>query len=157
MKQTRKPWLVVAALVAALLAGSGVAAAQETSREERLAKELLEVSSGTAMGMQVMHQMIGSFAAAFPDVPQEFWDNFAKEVDPKELEELILPIYVKHLTAEEMEAAIAFYRTPEGQSILRKMPLVVQESIQVGQQWGERLSQRVMEKLEAREDPPPEP
>lgn len=73
--------------------------------------------------------MVQSFTAANPDVPREFWDRFVASVDPEELEELVVPIYVKHLTVEEMEASIDFYWTEVGQSILRKMPVVMTESI----------------------------
>lgn len=153
----RKLIVVACGLVVLLVAGAGPAAGQEVSREEALARELLEVSGAGEMGLQVVRQMVQSFTAANPEVPQEFWDGFVEEVDPRELEEMVLPIYTKHLTAEEMEATIEFYRTPVGQSILQKMPVVMAESIKIGQQWGMELAQRAMEKLEAREDPPPEP
>jgi hypothetical protein len=64
-----------------------------------------------------------------------------------------VPIYVEHLTVEEMQAAIDFYETPEGQSLIEKMPVISQESFAVGQQWGMELAQRVMEEIEtAQED-----
>ncbi len=153
----RKSIVVVCSLVVLLVAGAGPAAGEEVSREEALARELLEVSGAGEMGLQVVRQMIQSLTAANPDVPQEFWEGFVEEVHSGELEEMVLPIYTKHFTAEEMEASIEFYRTPVGQSILRKMPVVMAESIQVGQQWGMELAQRVMEELEAREGGPPEP
>ena len=76
----------------------------------------------------------------------------ARQADWQELEDMVIPIYVKHLTAEEMDASIAFYRTPIGQSILQKMPAVMQESMQAGQQWGMKLGQQIAEELEARRE-----
>lgn len=153
----RKPIVVSCGLVFGLLAGATASAGQEVSREEALARELLEVSGAGEMGLQVVRQMVESFAGSNPDVPREFWDRFIERVDPEELEEMVVPIYTKHLTAEEMEATIEFYRTPVGQSILRKMPVVMAESMQAGQQWGMELARKAMEELEAREAPPPEP
>lgn len=153
----RKLIVVACGLVVVLGTGAGPAAGEEVSREETLARELLEVSGAGEMGLQVVRQMVQSFTAANPDVPQEFWDRFVASVDPEELEELVVPIYVEHLTVEEMEASIDFYRTEVGQSILRKMPVVMAESIEAGQRWGMELAQRAMEELESREGGPPEP
>lgn len=149
--------IFVLLLTALLGAGAAPSVAQEPSREEALARELLEVTGAGEMWLQVAEQMVQGFAASNPEVPQEFWDAFVAEVDAGELDELVVPIYVEHLTAEEMEAALDFYRTEVGQSLLRKMPAVMSESMRAGEQWGMEVAQRVMEKLEARGAPPEEP
>ena len=149
--------VVSCGLVVALLAGVVPSAGQEVSREEALARELLQVSGAGEMALQVVRQMVESFAGSNPDVPRDFWDRFVEKVDPEELNEMVVPIYTKHLTAEEMEATIEFYRSPAGQSILRKMPVVVEESMQAGQQWGMELARKAMEELEAREAQPEQP
>lgn len=69
-----------------------------------------------------------------------------------ELVDLAVPIYVKHLTSEEMAATIAFYSSPEGQAVLRKLPVILAESMAAGQQWGEALGRRVADRLAAREN-----
>lgn len=152
MEYRRKACGVVILTLAVLTAGVTVASGEQPSREEELARELLEVSGGGALGTQVMTQMIQSFRTANPEVPGELWDRFLEQADPQELEDMVLPIYVKHLTAEEMEASIAFYSTPIGQSILEKLPVVMQESMQAGQQWGMKLGQQIAEELEARRE-----
>ena len=106
---------------------------QETDKSiEGVARDLLEVSGSAQMGVQVMQQMVASFKTTMPDVPPEFWDEFMRDVDPDELMELVIPIYVEHLTKDDMEAAIAFYRTTAGQAILAKLPVIMQESMTVG-------------------------
>lgn len=142
-----------------LILAMGVAAlaAEEVSREEALARELLEVTGGSEMGLQMMEQMMQSLAAGQPGISREFSERFLEEVDPAELVELLVPVYVKHLTAAEMEATLEFYRSPAGQSILQKMPLVMEESMRLGQQWGMEVAQRVMEKLEREERAVPTP
>lgn len=142
-----------------LILAMGVAAlaAEEASREEALARELLEVTGGSEMGLQMMEQMMQSLAAQQPGLPPEFPERFLAEVDPTEIDDLLVPVYVKHLTAAEMEATLEFYRTPAGQSILQKMPLVMEESVRLGQQWGMEVAQRVVEKLEQEERADPTP
>lgn len=122
---------------------------QPADRAEQLARELLEVTGGSQLGVQVVHRMVGAMKRSNPAVPEEFWDEFVGEIDADALTELVIPIYTKNLTIEEMEAALRFYRTPEGQSILKKMPTIVQESMSTGQAWGETVAERVVERLRA--------
>lgn len=132
------------------------AVAQEPSVEEadrtELARELLAVSGAGQMGLQVMDQMVDAFKMMNPEVTDdfwgEFWAEFMTEIDVDDMVEMVIPIYTEHLTAEEMTAAIDFYRTPAGQAILQKMPAILQESMEVGQQWGMEIGQRVAERLE---------
>ena len=142
---------VAAISVAILLCALGAAplVAQETdeAKEERV-RELLQLTGAGEMGVQVMRQMIAAFKAGSPDVPEEFWDGFMAEINPDELVELVVPIYLEHLTLEEISAAIEFYQTPAGQSLLKKMPIIMQDSMAAGQQWGAELGQSVVERLE---------
>lgn len=148
---------IVVFTITLLIAAASALAAEQPSREEALARELLEVVGGKEMGAQMIRQMVESLVVSQPQVSRELWEEFLAEVDPAEMEELVVPVYVEHLTAEEMEAAIAFYRSPMGQSILRKMPQVMAESMRLGQQWGMEVMQRVLERLEERSAPPADP
>lgn len=131
-------------------------AAQESAESERLARHLLDLTRAGELGLQVMTQMIDTLASSNPQVPAAFWDEFLAEIDPEGFVELSVPIYVEHLTVEEMEAAIAFYSTPEGQAILTKMPTIVQQAMQAGQAWGMEVGQRAMERLAAWKQAHPE-
>ncbi len=140
---------ILAALV--LLGAAAAGRAQPPAEPEVLARRLLEVSGAGQLGVQMMNQMIASFRQSEPEVPAAFWDELASQVDPSTLTDLVVPVYTRHLTVEEMQAAIAFYETPAGQAIIRKMPLVLQESFQVGQQWGMELAQKAQQLLRERE------
>lgn len=123
----------------------------ETQRKEDLARELMEVTQAGDMGEQVIQYLVRQFRASSPDVPEAFWERFRAGVDVSELEEMVVPIYVRHLTVEEMEAAVEFYRTPEGQGLIRKMPLVMQESMAAGQKFSQEVAQKLQQDLEAHE------
>ncbi len=90
--------------------------------------------------------LLPSLKASAPDVPPEFWDEFMKEVDPNELVNLTVPIYMRHFTEHEIQEMIRFYRTPTGQKLVQKQPQVMQESMQAGQLWAQGLAQRVLER-----------
>jgi uncharacterized protein len=55
----------------------------------------------------------------------------------------MIAIYVQHFTQSEVDAMIEFYRSETGQAINRKMPLVMQASMQLG----EKLVQQIVPEL----------
>ena len=138
------------------LMGGAAAAAPEDSTKEVLARELLEVSGSAEMGRQVMMQVIGSFKSTNPEIPEEFWEGVLDKMDAEGLIELVLPVYVEHFTEEELSAILDFYRSPTGQSLLRKMPVIMQESMTLGEQWGQEIAHQVLEELSTLESSDPE-
>jgi hypothetical protein len=76
-----------------------------------------------------------------------------------DLKPQFVTIYAKELTDAEMDAAVAFYSTPEGQSLLNKMPQLMQEGAKIGQQRMQAVTPRlqaeseaVIKKLQAEDD-----
>lgn len=67
-----------------------------------------------------------------------------------EMIELAIPIYQKHLTKQEVAMITDFYSRPEGQAFLEKMPLVVQESMQAGGDYGRSKEPELQQLLEKR-------
>lgn len=122
--------------------------AEAQSSAEQI-EELLELTGAGDLGVQVMHGMIEPMKQALPEVPAEWWDGFMAKVDPDEINRLVIPIYEKIFTDREIAAMLTFYRTPEGQSIIGKMPSVMQESMVVGQEWGEKLAEEILRDLQA--------
>jgi hypothetical protein len=54
-------------------------------------------------------------------------------------------IYLQNFTDNEIADMLAFYRSETGQSVLRNMPVVMQESMQVGQ----AMAEKAMPKIQA--------
>jgi hypothetical protein len=117
---------------------------------EELARELLKASGSAEMGEQVMSQVINAMRPSAPNVPDEFWEEFMANYDAQQFVDMLVPIYVKHLSDKEMKSIIDFYESPAGQALVEKQPLIMQESMAVGQQWGMELSQKVVQKIQAR-------
>ncbi|GAB4231320.1 MAG: hypothetical protein Tsb0034_03610 [Ekhidna sp.] len=100
------------------------------------------------LSLQMMDQMLTQFSSVFPDVPSEVWDEFRNEVNMDEFMQLIIPVYEKYFTHDDIEVLIEFYKTPVGKKTIAVMPSVMQESMQIGQEWGLQISERVRVKLE---------
>ena len=93
-------------------------------------------------------QLIDSLRPSAPELPDEFFTKFAGKIDFKELSDLFAPLYDKYYTVEDLKAVNAFYSSPAGQKILATMPQLMTEAMQIGQQWGMRTAQKVMDEIQ---------
>ena len=112
-------------------------------------EELLVMTGAGDMGKMFSDQMLQMLKPAMPQVPEEWWNAFGDRFDADDLIEITIPIYQKHFSAAEIDAMIEFNRTPEGRAIIKKMPIVMQESMAIGQEWGMRMADEVIRELEA--------
>jgi len=110
-------------------------------------KKMLELTGSGKMGIQVMQNLLTSFKKSFPDVDEKFWDDFMREIKPEDLDALIIPIYDKYYTEEEIKQLIKFYNSPIGKKSIDKMPAIMQESMEVGQNWGREVADKVIAQL----------
>jgi hypothetical protein len=68
-----------------------------------------------------------------------------------EMMDKIAGIYARKFTAAELGTIATFYRGPVGQKFVQQLPAIMQESMALGQQFGQQLAgelqQRMMEEL----------
>ena len=119
---------------------------QNTSKTENI-KLLLEMTGSGKIGVQVIENTVSNFRKSLPDVPEEFWDNILKEVNPDALVKLIIPIYEKYYTEDDIKKVIEFYQSPVGQKMISTMPQLMQESMKAGEIWGKEIGQKVYDDL----------
>jgi uncharacterized protein len=146
--------LPVIAIAFLILAAPDIGDAQETppdERKDKMIREILQLTGSAALSRQVMEQLLPPLKQAIPNVPESFWDEFMAEVDANELANLVVPVYSKHFTLEELEQLVAFYKTPLGKKLINEMPLVLKESMVIGQEWGADIAQRALRKAKARQ------
>jgi hypothetical protein len=105
-----------------------------------------------AMAKQ-MHQIIHQQVQKQPNLPADaearmdkMMDDMFKDLPIEELLQVMIPVYQKHLTKEDVEALNAFYSTPSGQRILKEMPAVTAEAMQAST----GIIQKMMTKAEER-------
>jgi hypothetical protein len=71
-----------------------------------------------------------------------------------EFNDLVADIYARNFTAAEIREVTAFYHSPVGQKLLEKMPVISQESMAIGQKWGQAIAgdmrNRIIEELRKR-------
>ena len=64
-------------------------------------------------------------------------------LDWSKLEPMYVRVYQKSFSQQEVDGMIAFYKTPTGQAVLNKMPLVVQNTMAEVQQMMQPMIQRM--------------
>jgi hypothetical protein len=134
-------------LVVLVVAAPALAQTKMDVEKEKKIRRVLEVTGAQRMMLQVAGQMIASFKKAHPDVPEEFWSRFEEKFGSAELIDQLVPIYDKYYSKEDLDGLLAFYESPVGQKVLKTMPQVMQESMQIGQAWGQRKAVEVIKEI----------
>jgi hypothetical protein len=120
-------------------------------------RELMDVTGAKNMGQQLieagMEQFRSSVLDSQPDNPRakQFVDafvvRFQKHFDADSLNERVIPIYDKYLTAEDLQGLLDYYRSPLGQRMLKVLPEVTRESQEAGFALGKKAAQETMDEL----------
>jgi uncharacterized protein len=110
-------------------------------------RKLIELTGAANISADALQKMIEPLKASYPQVPEEFWNTFVHEVHSDELVDLVIPIYDKYYTHEEIQELMHFYETPVGQKTIKVLPKLSAEAIDAGQEWGRMVADRAMRKL----------
>ncbi len=129
------------AFTAVIMASMSVFA--EPAKESSI-RELMEITGAARMGDQIVEQMTNQLRGVMQDVPPSFWDALVEEADAEELIQNAIPIYQKYLTEEDIQTINAFNRTPTGRKLIAVQPQIMQESLLLGQKWGQEVAARAM-------------
>lgn len=131
-------------MVLALFVSVQVSASEE-SKEIKL-KELLQITNANEMidsmysQMEMMLQNMSSEMGVKDDEQEIFDEYYSKMMNVvrdsmswDKMQPLVADLYIKNFTEKEISDMVEFYKTETGRSLLEKMPLVMQESMQIGQ------------------------
>ena len=135
------PLLVVFSLVVTVQAN--------VSPEKRKEIEkLLRLTGVEKLSEQMVNQMLTSFRTQMPQVPETFWTKFQQKMNTRDLIEKIIPVYDKYYTIEDLKAINAFYETSAGQKVISALPQLMQETLKIGEEWGQKIGQEAAEEAE---------
>jgi hypothetical protein len=122
-------------------------------------RQLMEVTGVNSLGDQLLSAGIAQFRANIlesqPDNPRakQFADAFAsqfqKHFDPHSVAETVIPIYDKHLSAEDLKALLDYYKSAFGQRMLKVLPEVARDSQMAGYSLGQKAAEEAMDDLKA--------
>jgi hypothetical protein len=109
--------------------------------------KLLRLTGTEKLAGQIMDAMIPQFQELVPEVPSTFWEKFREKLDIDSLIYVCIPVYSKYYTHDEVKQLIAFYESPLGRRVVELTPFIMQETMSIGQTWGEKLGQDIVDEL----------
>ena len=142
-----KKILITLALVS-IFAINGLA--QNNAEYKSAVQKMLTASGAENTFKASVTQMFGMMRQQQPQQSNDFWVSMENEIlktSIADLIELLVPVYQKHLSLDDINQLTAFYQSPIGKKFAEKTPLITQESMAAGQQWGMKIGQKIIDKI----------
>tara|TARA_R110002072_G_scaffold72335_12_gene172943 strand:+ start:1847 stop:2338 length:492 start_codon:yes stop_codon:yes gene_type:complete len=159
MKKFLLPVLGLVALFSALSLNSGAEAQAPSEEALVLARELLEVS-GAADQMSGMMDILSpiivqSIRSEVPSLSVEQQQDIARifveefvALTPQTLENLAV-LYAESYSAEDMQAAISFFRSESGQRFVAATPAIMEVAQRIGEAAGRQAATNAMPRIQS--------
>jgi hypothetical protein len=123
-----------------------LAAPAAAGQKEDLAREMLNLTDMQKVMDQIVAQVQQMQASQLKsiDIPEgdkekflQFQNKCTKKIFDamswKKMEPEYITLFSSVYTVEELKAIVAFYKSPAGQSMLKKQPMLMQKSMQIAQ------------------------
>jgi uncharacterized protein len=155
--------LVVLAALSCLAQMPSARADELTEAKRQDVLRLLDLTGAFRIGQlfssTIVRQMTDALRSARPDIPTDVMDILPKAVDEVIAAEmtaaggfadLVVDVYQRHFTHEDVRGLIAFYETPLGRKLSAELPAMTQESMQAGMKWGVSIAPKIQERVKQR-------
>ena len=130
-------------LLSVLLIGTLFSNANYQSPKEKDIIILLERMNSSEIALESMIDMIELYKKNLPNVPDKYWRDFISEMNTDDLIILMIPIYDKYFTHNDISALIRFYDSKIGRKFIKMQPYIMTESMQAGVKWSEDILLRL--------------
>jgi hypothetical protein len=110
------------------------------------AHEMLDLTGADKIKAQLIHGYINYFHTNMPFLPKDVSEDLEQSFDKLDLNAPIIAIYKQHISADDATAIITFYKTPAGKNMIDAMPMILQQTQQVGMQLGRKTAQEVVQR-----------
>ena len=94
-----------------------------------------------------MDMLFQRFKTLAPNVKDEVWNKMKKEINYKEMTDMLVPIYDKYYTGNDIKELINFLKLPIGKKFISVQNDLFRESIEQIDIWGEKVSNKIRDKL----------
>ncbi|MDX6748136.1 DUF2059 domain-containing protein [Polaribacter sp. PL03] len=114
-------------------------------------EKLLELDGTISNIKKIITQTIEYQKQSNSGISDNYWKALEKIVSKKSLEELkqiVIPIYSKNYTENEINNLITFYNSETGKLIIEKQPIIITELNLPLIQWSQNLGSYVIEEIE---------
>lgn len=144
-------------LIVILLVVTGTLSAQTTDGIDAKITRLLELSGAEAQFLGVVDNMLEmqQQQSTYSAIPKEWFTEFSRDVHENAWQDLLpklIEIYRNNYTEAEIDHQLAYLEDPVTQQLVAKQPAVMQQSMQVGQQWGMELAEKINRRMQEQLD-----
>jgi uncharacterized protein len=148
-------------LAIALVSFNSIAHAQQhraTAAGMATAKEIVALTGATTLFNPliagVIEQAKGLFLQQNPALAKDINEvaaNLRTQLQPRfvEIANEVAREYATRFTDKELTELLAFYKTPVGKKLIVQQPLIADASLRFAQDWANKLSEEVMNKMRA--------
>ncbi|MBL56691.1 MAG: hypothetical protein CMP61_05845 [Flavobacteriales bacterium] len=137
-------------IIALTITSYSVSFGQVDENYVKTLKTMFKVTGSEETYSTVIKQMFTMFKEQYSNVEEKTWVELEKEFQKTSINDLVrmlAPVYVKYLNQEELQELIDFYSSPVGKKIAQSTPLITQESMQIGQEWGKKIGEEFVQKM----------
>ena len=110
------------------------------------AHQMLQLTGADKIKGQLTTGYMNYIHTSMPFLPKDVTDELQQSFDKLDLDTPIIAIYKQHISTDDAEAIIAFYKTPAGKDMIDAMPAILQQQQQVAVQEGRKTASDVIQK-----------
>ncbi|MBC8140867.1 MAG: DUF2059 domain-containing protein, partial [Armatimonadetes bacterium] len=120
--------------------------------KEKTIRELLALTGEAKQrGGNIGEEMVAYFTRAAPNVtPADVAKMKTELADITPITEALVRSYDKNYTQADLDALLAFYKTPTGQKYLKQLPAVQADAKTAEREWGDKRAEGIVAYLRAR-------
>lgn len=122
---------------------------QDTSKIKKI-KELIHLTESDKLGQQIVNSLFVMYKNKYKTIAQDQWDDLKKEITVDKFIDMLVRIYDKFYTENEIEQLKDFYNSPIGKKVIKSTPSIMKESILEGQSWGKEIATQIDNMLKDR-------
>ncbi|HEV7670449.1 MAG TPA: DUF2059 domain-containing protein [Thermoanaerobaculia bacterium] len=90
--------------------------------KESLIRQVIAEAGTTLHAEENIARMIATLAQASPETPDLLWQRLRDNVAPRAIFDIVIALYDRHYSLEEIQGLLYFYRSPAGQEYLGELP-----------------------------------
>ena len=128
----------------------GFSYSQTDNAYEVALKEMFMLSGTEETFKMGITEMFNLYKKEYNSIPYDVWNEMETELLKTSMDDLIkmlVPVYKNHLTLEDIQQLIEFYKSPIGIKYSESSPLIMKESMLVGQEWGKEIAKKFTQKM----------
>jgi uncharacterized protein len=123
--------------------------AQAQQATEATVREMITVTGATNTYIEMMRKSLDNAKKDTTDyMPKEYYDEIMKGMNADSLTSLLIPVYKKNYTEQDLRQVILFYKTVDGKKLANQTSIIIQESNEVLGKWIQGVSKKAMEEME---------